>query len=359
MAATDFPVGSPHAVKLWSKKIAREALKETMASKFMGTSSNNLIQVFDDTSKGAGDRIRVPLRMQLSGRGVGETEALEGNEESLSIYYDDLLINEVTHAVRMKVTIDAQRVPFSVREEARLGIQDWYSERFDQAIANQLTGNTVQSDTLYTGQNAAIAPSSGTGADRRWLIREQDTETDHSTEASLSTSDTFSLRLLDRAVAIAKTSSPLIRPIKVGAQSYYVAFLHPYQVRDLRTSTNTGDWLDIQKAALGGGDINDNPIFTGALGVYNGVVLHEWTRLPTAATGANAANCRRAVFCGAQAVSMAWGQGTSETPKYVEDLFDYDRQFGVSVQSIFGAKKLQFNSKDFGTIVMSTWAAAP
>lgn len=288
----------------------------------MGTSSNNLIQVFDDTSKGAGDRIRVPLRMQLAGRGVGETEALEGNEESLSIYYDDLLINEVTHAVRMKVTIDAQRVPFSVREEARLGIQDWFSERFDQAVANQLTGNTAQSDSLYTGQNSAIAPSSGTGADRRWIIRQQDDETDHSTEASLSSSDTFSLKLLDRAVAIAKTSSPLIRPIKVGSQSYYVCFLHPYQVKDLRTSTNTGDWLDIQKAALGGGDINDNPIFTGALGVYNGVVLHEWTRLPTAATGTNAANCRRAVFCGAQAVSMAWGQGHSETPKYVEDLID-------------------------------------
>lgn len=31
MAATDFPVGHPLAVKLWSKKIAREALKETMA----------------------------------------------------------------------------------------------------------------------------------------------------------------------------------------------------------------------------------------------------------------------------------------------------------------------------------------
>jgi len=40
-------------------------------------------------------------------------------------------------------------------------------------------------------------------------------------------------------------------------------------------------------------------------------------------------------------------------------LFDYDRQFGVSVQTIIGAKKMQFNSKDFGTIVMSTYAAAP
>lgn len=329
----------------------------------MGTSSNNLIQVYDDTSKGAGDRIRIPLRMQLSGRGVGETEALEGNEETLSVYYDDVIINEVAHAVRLKVTIDQQRVPFSTREEARLGIQDWFSERLDQSVANQLTGNTGQSDNLYTGNNSAVAPSSGTGADRRWIIRQAGAtlpaETDHTTEASLSSTDTFSLRLLDRAVAIAKTSSPLIRPIKVGSQSYYVAFLHPYQVKDLRQNTNTGDWLDIQKAALSGGDINDNPIFTGALGVYNGVVLHEWVRLPTAATGANAANCRRAVFCGAQAVGMAWGQGHSETPKYEEDIFDYGRQFGVSVQSILGAKKLQFNAKDFGTIVMSTWATAP
>lgn len=95
------------------------------------------------------------------------------------------------------------------------------------------------------------------------------------------------------------------------------------------------------------------------LGVYNGVVLHEWTRLPTAPSGANAANVRRAVFCGAQACSLAWGQGYSEAPKYIEDLFDYDRQFGVSVQSIMGAKKMVFNAKDFGTIVMSTWATAP
>jgi len=358
MATTDYPVGHPLAVKLWSKKIAREALKETMAMKFMGTSSNNLIQVFDDTSKGSGDRIRVPLRMQLSGRGVGETEALEGNEEALSTYYDDVVINDLAHAVRIKTTIDAQRVPFSVREESRLGIQDWYADRIDQSLANQLAGNTAQSDTLYTGNNSAVAPSSGTLNDRRWIIRQQDDETDHSTEASLSTTDTFSLKLLDRAVAIAKTSSPLIRPIKVGAQSYYVCFLHPWQVKDMRTSTNTGDWLDLQKTAMSGGEIAENPIFTGALGVYNGVVLHEWTRLPSG-IGANSANTRRAVFCGAQSVAMAWGNGYSEAPKYEEDIFDYGRQFGVSVQTIMGAKKMQFNSKDFGTIVISTYATSP
>lgn len=270
-----------------------------------------------------------------------------------------MFINDLAHAVRIKTTIDAQRVPFSVREEGRLGIQDWYADRIDTWLANQLTGNTAVSDTLYTGNQAAIAPSSGTGVDRRWIIREQDTESDHSTESSLSTSDTFSLKCLDRAVAIAKTSSPLIRPVKVGNQSYYVCFLHPFQVKDLRTSTSTNDWMDIQKAALSGGEIESNPIFTGALGVYNGVVLHEWVRLPAITVSGGSTNGRRAVFCGAQAAAMAWGQGYSEAPKYEEDVFDYGRQFGQSVQTISGAKKLQFNSKDFATIVISTYAAAP
>lgn len=359
MAATDFPVGHPLAVKLWSKKIAREALKETMASKFMGTSSNNMIQVFDDTSKGAGDKITVPLRMQLSGRGVGELDSLEGNEEALTTLNDSVFINDLAHAVRVKTTIDAQRVPFSVREEAAQGIADWYADRLDQSIAYQLTGWSTITDQLYTGNNATIAPSSGTGNNRRHIIRQQDDETDHTTEASLSTSDTFSLKLLDRAVAIAKLTSPLIRPIQVGSQKYYVAFLHPLQVKDMRTATNTGDWLDIQKAAMTGGEVMDNPIFTGALGVYNGVVLHEWTRLPTFATGASSTlTGARAVFCGAQAAAVAWGKGYSEAPKYIEENFDYERQMGFSVQTIMGAKKLQFNSKDFGTIVMSTVVTA-
>ena len=102
-----------------------------MASKFWGTSSNNMIQVFDDTNKGSGDKITVPLRMQLSGRGVGETESLEGNEEALVTYSDSVLINDLAHAVRVKMTIDAQRVPFSVRQEAADGIKDWYAERIN------------------------------------------------------------------------------------------------------------------------------------------------------------------------------------------------------------------------------------
>lgn len=349
MAATDFPSGHPLAVRVWRKRIWREALKETMAMKFMGTSSNSMIHVLDDLEKGPGDNVRVPLRMLLNGPGVSETEALEGNEESLLVHNDTVYINDLAHAVRHKTRIDQQRISWSMREEGGTALRDWYADRIDTWVANQITGNTGEADTKYTGNQAALAPSAGSNGDTRQLFGDGT----HTTEASLSTTDTFKLSYLDKAVAIAKTASPLIRPIRVGSQRYYVAFLHPYQVKNMRTDANPGQWLDIQKAAMSGGEVEDNPIFTGALGVYNGVVLHEWTRLPAAPTNANV---RRAVFCGAQAAAFCFGKGFGDEPMYVEERFDYGRQFGQSVQTIAGCKKTRFNSIDFGTIVISTTA---
>lgn len=41
-----------------------------------------------------------------------------------------------------------------------------------------------------------------------------------------------------------------------------------------------------------------------------------------------------------------------------EETFDYQRELGVSVQSLIGLKKPVFNSLDFGAITISTYAAA-
>lgn len=351
MAATDFPSGHPLAVKLWSSRVIREAFQATVAMKFMGTSSNSMIQVIEDTEKSAGDRVRIPLRMQLNGRGVDENEALEGNEESLITYYDDVVINEIAHATRSKTTMAEQRVPWSIRKEGAAAIRDWYTVRMDTWFANQLAGLSTETDVLYTGQQVPTAPTSATGNTRIIYAG------GHGTEASISTTNTFNLSLIDAAIAQAKIATPLIRPVRVGSSEYYLGFLHPWQVASMRTNTNSGQWLDIQKSAMQGGDIEDNPIFTGALGVYNGVVLHEWSRLPESAAKAGV---RRAVFCGAQAAGMAFGKGYGgDEAKYVEDSFDFGRQFGQSVQTIAGCKKLVFNGIDFGTIVMSSYAAAP
>ena len=343
------------AVKLWSRKLTREALKRTYVSKFMSKKPNSLVQIKDETSKSAGDRVTCGLRMQLSGDGIQGDATLEGNEEALTTYSDNIFIDQLRHAVRSGGKMSEQRVPFNVREEAMDGLADWWADRIDTWFFNQIAGNTGVSDVRYTGLQATIAPSTTSGNTRHLFG-----DGDEASEASLTVSDNFRLEFIDRAVTTAKVSTPFIRPIKADGEDFYVMFLHPYQVHSLRTdaTANRITWYDAQKARVMGGQTGEstNPIFSGALGVYNGVILHESVRVPSVT-----ANTRRAILCGAQAALMAFGQNAkeSDTPNWYEELFDYGNQLGVSGGMIAGLKKSVFNSIDFGTIVLSTRAVAP
>ena len=75
--------------------------------------------------------------------------------KTLSFYDDAVLINQLRHAVRSKGKMSEQRVPYSVREEARMGLTDWWADRMDTAFMNQLGGNSNQTDTKFTGNNTA------------------------------------------------------------------------------------------------------------------------------------------------------------------------------------------------------------
>ena len=359
MATTSYGVNAPEAVKLWSRKLAHEIKKATYIDRFIGESADSLIQTKNDTKKGPGDRITVTLRMLLSGDGVVGDSTLENNEESLTTYTDNVVINQLRHAVRSQGKMSEQRIPFTYREEAKDGLVQWWAERMDQAFFNHICGYTPANTATgtsgtgpaYTAGNTILAPSTS----RKKFAT-------GTTDEGLGSSDKMTLTLIDYAVEAAKTATPLIRPIRYKGQMYYVMFLHPYQVTDLRTTTSTGQWLDIQKAAMMGGQITDNPIFTGALGVYNNVILHEAFRVTqgvNSSTGAAISTVRRAVLCGAQTGFIAFGQGSGfKEMEWNEKLFDYGNQLGVKAGSIFGIKKAQFNSLDFGTICCSTYAAA-
>jgi len=349
MATTEYGVNHPLAVKLWAKDLMKEALKKTSYAQFMGSSSNSLVQIKNDLSKQAGDRIRFGIRYQLSGSGVSGDDTLEGNEEALVTYSDNIFINQSRHAVRSDGKMSEQRVPFSVRAESRDGLADWFANMMDTAFFSQLAGNTDETRSNFYGHNAPTA------ADSDHVLYPSAT-----TEAALSasTADYFSLSLLDQAVEKAKTNKVPIRPIDLGrGMKRYVCFLHPYQVTQLRSSTATNQWFDIQKAAMNGGQVSNNPIFTGALGEYNGVVLHENTRVPT---GTGNASSKRAIFAGAQAACVAFGQGSGGSMgfNWKEELFDYQNQLGVAAAAIWGMKKTVFNGSDVGTIVIPTYAVA-
>jgi N4-gp56 family major capsid protein len=351
MATTGYSVNNALTNKLWAKKLNVEVLKDAYISKFIGKGADALIQYREDTNKDKGDRIRHGLRMQLTGDGVMEDNTLEGQEEQLITYADDVIINQLRHAVRSEGRMSEQRVLFDLRMEAKSGLKDWWTGRLDTIFFNQACGYTVQTDLRYTGMNSVTAP------DSNHIMRAQGAANDQ----SITSTGVFSLTFIDYCVERAKTLTPAIRPVKTEMGEYYVMFLHPYQVTDLRTSTSTGQWLDIQKSAMQGGRIKDNPIFTGALGVYNNVILHENERVTqgvNSSTGAAVTTVRRAVFCGAQSAVVAFGgEDGPDTMSWTEETFDYGNQLGVAVGAIMGMKKSVYNSTDFATIVVSTYAA--
>jgi len=374
MAMTNFPVNDALAVKLWSKTLDHEALKYTDIGPLIGTDANSIIHHKVETSKGAGDKVTYGLRMQLTGSGFTENQLAEGNGESLTIYSDSIVINELGHVVGVKSnnTIDAQRVPFDLRLEARDGLADWYGKRFSQAFFNQVCGFSAQQDVRFTGLQAALAPSTNR---QIWQSARGD-------DSALVSTDTFTINLIDKAKERAITSTPKIRPVRIGGgrgageerrdynatlTDVYVMYLHPYQVTDLRTSTSTGQWLDIVKAAYIGREETGNPIFSGALGMYNGVVLRQAFDV-TMGIGNGVINAgqlnipqpnvARAVLLGGQACMMAFGQRDNPNKyRWNEELFDHKRRLEVSAWTIHGLKKTQFNAIDYGTVVVSTYSA--
>lgn len=309
MADTTFSTGDALTQKLWSRKLFRDVLKQTDVGKFFGMDSNSLIHIQEDLKKNAGDRLTLGLRMQLTGTGIAGDGTLEGNEEELVRFSDNIFVDQLRHAVRLNGRMTEQRVTYNLREEARMGLQDWWSDRIATSFFNQVCSNLATTDTRFLGMQAVTTADTshnfvaGTGFTSGANVMAGLSDT---------ASDKMQLTIIDNLVAQAKTLTPMIRPIdvqKVG--KVYVMFIHPFQTKDLRITSGTGTWQDLQKAALMGGQISNNPLFVGSLGMYNNVVLHEDSRVPLASdnSGTAVANTRCAAFCGAQAAGFAIGQG--------------------------------------------------
>lgn len=353
MAQTTYGVNDASTVKVWSKKVAEEALKATAIAPLIGESEDSIIVKKTELKKSAGDKITYNLFMNLTGDGFTEAQVMEGNEESLTNYSDALYINELHNAAKIPNggTIDEQRVPFQLRNLAKSRLVKWYAKRISVSFFNHVCGNTAITDLRYLGNNAAIAPTSSR------ILRVGGQANDN----SLTSANKLSLEWIDYAKEMAETADPQIQPVMVDGTAKYVMYVHPYQATDLRTNTSTGQWLDITKAIYSGSKAK-NPIYSGALGEYNDVVLrvsHDVPNGVNASTGAADTDTRRAVLLGAQSAVIATGSSNGETEyEWVEELFDYKRWLGVGVKSIFGMKKTVFNSVDFGTVVVSSYAAA-
>lgn len=351
--------------KLWSKALWAEAQTENYFAQFTGKlvpsldkmnveGFNNIICQMDDLTKDSGDAITVPLVMKLVGAGVTGDNTLEGNEEKMTLYDWQIIVEQYRHAVRLKGKKAEQDSAVSLRPTAKALLKTWLAEKRDTKMFDALSYAPTSGRHLYAGDATSLA--------------------------ELEASDTMSTTLISKAKLKAGFCSPKIRPVIIKGKKWFVMLVSPFQANALK---NEDTFVNAQKDALPRGV--DHPIFTGALGAWDGVVIHEhenvWYRaiggstesgtttglwedewLHTA-TGSDLTGTTvigngaiaRALFLGAQAGVYAYAQ----LPDWVEEVFDYKNKWGYATSIIFEAGKPKFNGEDYGVIAVDTAITIP
>jgi len=311
---------------LWRKQLFADVRDNLYMTRFIGNTAQSMIQEFTDLRKNKGSNISFGLGIKLSNSGITADNTLESNEEAMTDYDEDVAIDQLRHAVRLTGQMDEQKNAYNMRESAKNRLADWWAERIDQEILDKLCGKA--SSTFSNTPTAAAASRSVFAGGQ-------------STVGAVTTAMKLDTKVIDAAVQTAKLASPKVRPLRVGGKQYYVLIVHPYSGTNLRQDPV---WAQAQRDANVRGE--SNPIFSGALGVWNGVVVHEHEYIYTDTDGSASARVSRDVLCGQQSGVIAWGKSVA----WVEKSFDYGNSWGISVGAIFGVIKPLFNSVDYGVI---------
>jgi N4-gp56 family major capsid protein len=352
--------------EVWIKELFKDVKDSLFFTNhnMMGKDSNNVIQVKDELQKGKGDAITFGLTAKLSGAGIDGDSELEGNEEAISSYDEQVLIDQKRFAVRLTGQLDEQKAAYEMRTDAKdklaIRLVEFLERQFFMKLGGvtetdltDVNGNVYSADALWSNTpNIVPFADEAAGTGDRYICA------DASGVDSIAATDVLTTTLISRARVKAQLASPKIQPLRIGGQDHYVLFVHPWQAYDLKT--NTSDvWAQAQREAQTRG--GSNPIFSGALGIWDGVIIHEHEYVPTVQTSSDfsstgeefTARGFRSLLCGRQACVFA----QAKNPKaFVEKEFDYENKIGFATGMIGGIQKPTFNSLDYGVITLDTSA---
>lgn len=360
MTQTIIPTLDAKAVKRWSSAVAVDQhSKSYWSRKFIGKSSNSIVEQKTELETQAGEIISFDLNVQLQGRPTVGDDRLKGKEENLRFFTDQVIIDQTRKSVSAGGRMTRKRTLHDLRKLARDRLGDYWAKYLDQLHFMYLAGARGTNEDYiepegYTGHagNAIQAP-----------------DTDHimyggtaTSKATITTADIMSRGVIERAqtkVKMIRAENPEIanmQPVSVEGEGRYVLVMSPLQSHSLRV-TDTAGWLEMNKA-LTTAEGKSNPIFKGGLGMLNNTVLHEHdgvVRFDDYGAGTNLP-AARALFMGAQAAVCAYGTGSGMRFSWVEEKDDFDNLLNVASGTIIGLKKTRYNGKDFAVVAVDTYA---
>ena len=363
MTSTVVAFGDPKAQKKWSANLAVDTNKKSYFEKFIGKDDNAIIQRKTELEGDAGDRISFDLCVQMRNEPTYGDNRLEGKEESLRFYTDEVRIDQVRHAASAGGAMTRKRTAHDLRSVAKNRLSDYFARLNDEFIFMYLSGARGINQDFIVG-------TSWTGFAGNALQSPDSTHMMYggvaTSKASLQATDTMSKALVERALNKAEmmqARDPSVAnmvPVSVDGKTAYVLLMNPDQEYALRQESGTNGWLDIQKAlatSLG----NSSPIIQGGAGMIGKAVLQSHrnvVRFSDYGAGGNVA-AARALLLGRQAAVIAYGTAGGLRYQWKEQDKDYENEPTVASGFIGGIKKTQFNGKDFGVITIDTAAKDP
>lgn len=370
---TNFAALTTEQKTAWGMDFWAHARNRSFLNKFLGKSENSMIHHITELRKDKkGARAVLTLVADMQGDGVVGDNQLEGNEEALKSFDTVIGIDQLRNANRLEGRMADQKSIVNFRRQSRDKLSYWLGDRIDQLGFLTLSSlpytlhtngatrtSTVLNDLEYAPDAGTVAPT----ANRCFHLAADGSLTSGTGyDAADGVITPLTYKALVRAKAAAKDS--YLKPLRgKGNEELYMVFVTPQGMADLRLDP---DFLaNVRSAGVRG---EANSLFSGASSVLvDGMIVNEYRHVfsnEQAADGdrfgatSGTDTGQRVLFCGAQALGMA-DIGAAD---WVEDVFDYENELGISIAKIFGFLNPQFKGnlahyetkENFGVITIDT-----
>ena len=287
------------------------------------------IVLYEQFGQKAGSQISVPLRKQLTrtprtattGTYTYGATSMLGQEEAL-VYHDlQVLLGLLKHSTgRDAPDFYDHNSSLNLEEDSEDSLKTWLTEIHEE----QLVDCMYEKIPYFAQQQLSVA---ATAHPRLFYAGGVSAQADMTSAATFTGQEAMRLRSYAR--------NRKLNPVKVDGQSLYVVLADTFVCASLRLDPV---FRELKDAAPRGAD---NPIVSGAIGVYQGLLIYEYERMRVMTSGANYANIGRVILMGADALAVGYGSRPRLRPRK-EDA--YGDRWGLAIRQVWGASRCDFQN---------------
>lgn len=374
--------------KIWMRdEYVTPYLRQSGFAPYMGRSTSAIIRTLSEGVTNGGKAVVMPLIGLIRGEGVSGSQVLEGNEDDMDTFADEIRVNWRRNAVKVPKST-SYNTNLDLLNAAKPRLRDWAANVvLKKALVSQMQGIVVPGTTVtdtdgttYQGPDTVVPYAQASAGQRNTFVTNNadrilfGADIANASSGVMATAlatidntnDKLTPALISKAKRIAQATASLqattansiapITPFQIGdgeaaGEEWYVMFVHPRAMRDLR---NDPTMTQANREAMERG--RNNPLFRGGDLLWDGVIIHEtWDLDLIAGAGASGIDVAHNFLAGQSALAVAWGQ----EPRVITDR-DQDYQFrpAVAIEELIGVKKTSFAGVQYGGVSVFTAAAS-